>query len=161
MLDYTQPTKGQSPQETPPPTDGNSRIGTVGCVAVDSAGSLAAATSTGGYPNKMIGRIGDTPIVGAGTYANTLCAVSVTGRGEQVIRHTVARDVAALMEHLGLPLREAAARVVASAPRGSAGLVAVSAEGEVCMVYNTPGMFRACITENGHTEVGIWADTGL
>ncbi|KAL6637328.1 hypothetical protein ACP70R_024900 [Stipagrostis hirtigluma subsp. patula] len=161
QLDYTQPTKGQSPQETPPPTDGNSRIGTVGCVAVDSAGSLAAATSTGGYPNKMIGRIGDTPIVGAGTYANTLCAVSVTGRGEQVIRHTVAHDVAALMEHLGLPLRDAAARVVASAPRGSAGLVAVSAEGEVCMVYNTPGMFRACITENGHTEVGIWADTGL
>ncbi|KAL6637326.1 hypothetical protein ACP70R_024898 [Stipagrostis hirtigluma subsp. patula] len=153
-----QSTKGQSPQEIPSPTDGNSRIGTVGCVAVDAAGNLASATSTGGHANKMAGRIGDTPIVGAGTYANALCAVSTTGMGEDIIRYTVARDVAAVMEHRGLPLRDAAVRVVAGMPRDTVGLVAVSATGEVCMAYNTIGMFRACATEAGHTEVGIWTD---
>ncbi|KAL6637327.1 hypothetical protein ACP70R_024899 [Stipagrostis hirtigluma subsp. patula] len=153
-----QSTKDQSPQEIPSPTDGSSGIGTVGCVAVDAAGNLAAATSTGGHVNTMAGRIGDTPIVGAGTYANALCAVSATGKGEEIIRHTVARDVAAVMEHSGLPLRDAAARVVAGMPWPSVGLVAVSATGEVCMAYNTIGMFRACTTEAGHTEVGIWMD---
>ncbi|XP_071677689.1 isoaspartyl peptidase/L-asparaginase 1-like [Lolium perenne] len=150
QIDYTQPMKAQ------PPTDDNSRIGTVGCVAIDSSGNLATATSTGGLVNKMAGRIGDTPIIGAGTYANHLCAVSATGKGESIIRHTVARDVAALMEHRGLPLKEAAARVVAGVPRGDVGLVAVSATGEVSMVYNTSGMFRACATEDGYSEVGIW-----
>ncbi|PUZ38069.1 hypothetical protein GQ55_9G167500 [Panicum hallii var. hallii] len=162
QIDYTQPLKGQqTPQETPAPipTD-NSQTGTVGCVAVDAAGNLATATSTGGLVNKMAGRIGDTPVVGAGTYANALCAVSATGKGEEIIRHTVARDVAALMEHRGLPLRDAAARVVAGAPRGTVGLVAVSRGGEVCMAHNTTAMFRACATEAGHAEVGIWTDAG-
>jgi L-asparaginase / beta-aspartyl-peptidase len=145
-------------KKTEAPTDDNSQIGTVGCVAIDAAGNLATATSTGGLVNKMVGRIGDTPVVGAGTYANALCAVSATGKGETIIRHTVARDVAALMEHRGLPLREAAARVVGASPRGDVGLVAVSASGEVCMVHNTTGMFRACATEDGHVEVGIWTD---
>jgi hypothetical protein len=96
-------------KKTEAPTDDNSQIGTVGCVAIDAVGNLATATSTGGLVNKMVGRIGDTPVVGAGTYANALCAVSATGKGETIIRHTVARDVAALMEHRGLPLSEAAA----------------------------------------------------
>ncbi|XP_062211760.1 isoaspartyl peptidase/L-asparaginase 1 [Phragmites australis] len=157
QIDYTQPMKGQeAPKETQAPMD--DKTGTVGCVAVDTAGNLATATSTGGLVNKMSGRIGDTPVVGAGTYANALCAVSATGKGEEIIRHTVARDVAALMEHRDLPLRDAAARVVAGAPRGTVGLVAVSADGEVCMVHNTTGMFRACATEAGHAEVGIWTD---
>ncbi|CAN6323354.1 unnamed protein product [Urochloa humidicola] len=160
QIDYTQPMKGpqQAPQETPAPVDDNSQTGTVGCVAVDAAGNLATATSTGGLVNKMAGRIGDTPVVGAGTYANALCAVSATGKGEEIIRYTVARDVAALMEHRGMPLRDAAARVVAGAPRGAVGLVAVSRGGEVCMVHNTTAMFRACATEAGHEEIGIWTD---
>ncbi|KAG8062704.1 hypothetical protein GUJ93_ZPchr0003g16519 [Zizania palustris] len=155
QIDYTQQIKGQ---ETQAPKDDNSRIGTVGCVAIDAAGNLATATSTGGLVNKMVGRIGDTPVIGAGTYANSLCAVSATGKGEAIIRHTVARDVAAVMEHGGLSLQEAAARVVAGVPPGNVGLVAVSAAGEVSMVHNTTGMFRACAAEGGHSEVGIWHD---
>ncbi|KAF8674467.1 hypothetical protein HU200_048303 [Digitaria exilis] len=159
QIDYTQPLKGQqAPQDPPAPVDDNCQTGTVGCVAVDAAGNLATATSTGGLVNKMAGRIGDTPVVGAGTYANALCAVSATGKGEAIIRHTVARDVAALMEHAGMPLRDAAARVVAATPRGAVGLVAVSRAGEVSMAHNTTGMFRACATEDGHEEIGIWTD---
>ncbi|XP_013612585.1 PREDICTED: isoaspartyl peptidase/L-asparaginase 1-like [Brassica oleracea var. oleracea] len=151
QLDYTAPT----PKE--PEIRGDSQIGTVGCVAVDSAGNLAAATSTGGYVNKMAGRIGDSPLIGAGTYANHLCAVSATGKGEYIIRATMAREVAALMEYKGLSLSEAAAYAVEqSGPRGTCGLVAVSANGEVAMPYNTNGMFRACATEDGFTEVAIW-----
>nr|BAK02243.1 predicted protein [Hordeum vulgare subsp. vulgare] len=151
QYNYTQPICAPNDND-----DDNSRTGTVGCVAVDASGSLASATSTGGLVNKMAGRIGDTPVIGAGTYANALCAVSTTGKGEDIIRHTVARDVVAVMEHRGLPLEEAAARVVAGVPRGSVGLVAVSAAGEVTMAYNTTGMFRACATEDGYSEVAIW-----
>ncbi|CAN7141561.1 unnamed protein product [Brassica rapa subsp. narinosa] len=151
QLDYTAPTPKQ------PEIGGDSQIGTVGCVAVDSAGNTAAATSTGGYVNKMAGRIGDSPLIGAGTYANHLCAVSATGIGEYIIRATLAREVAALMEYKGLSLTEAAAYAVEqSGPRGTCGLVAVSANGEVAMPYNTNGMFRACATEDGYTEVAIW-----
>lgn len=126
-------------------------------MAVDSLGNLASATSTGGLVNKMVGRIGDTPIIGAGTYANSLCAVSATGKGEAIIRGTVARDVAALMEFKGVSLKEAAAYVVEEGtPKGTVGLVAVSATGEVTMPFNTTGMFRACATEDGYSEIGIW-----
>jgi beta-aspartyl-peptidase (threonine type) len=139
--------------------DWKSRTGTVGCVAAaDAAGNMASATSTGGYCNKMAGRIGDTPILGAGTYANALCAVSTTGVGEEIIRHNMAREVAAVMEHRGLPLRDAVDRVVGAAPPGTVGMVAVSAQGEVCMRYNCTGMFRACVTEDGHTELAIWTE---
>jgi len=156
QLDYTQPIQNDVKKETPS-ADGDSQIGTVGCVAVDNDGNLAAATSTGGFVNKMVGRIGDTPIIGAGTYANNLCAVSATGKGEAIIRSTVARDVAALMEFKGLSLKEAAAYVVEeSVPRGNVGLVAVSAKGEVTMPFNTTVMFRACATEDGYSEIGIW-----
>ncbi|GLU13277.1 hypothetical protein SLE2022_299200 [Rubroshorea leprosula] len=156
QIDYTQPIQKEGKIETHV-ADGDSQIGTVGCVAVDSHGNLATATSTGGFVNKMVGRIGDTPIIGSGTYANRFCAVSATGKGEEIIRGTVARDVAALMEFQGLSLKEAAAYVVEeSTPKGNVGLVAVSATGEVTMAFNTTGMFRACATEDGYTEFGIW-----
>uniref|UniRef100_A0A1J3I6W0 beta-aspartyl-peptidase n=1 Tax=Noccaea caerulescens TaxID=107243 RepID=A0A1J3I6W0_NOCCA len=152
QLDYTIPT----PKE--PESFGDSQTGTVGCVAVDNAGNLAAATSTGGYVNKMLGRVGDTPLIGAGTYANHLCAVSTTGKGEEIIRGTVAREVAALMEYKGLSLAQAGAYAVdQSGPKGTCGLIAVSANGEVTMPFNSTGMFRACATEDGYTEIGIWA----
>lgn len=154
--DYTQPVKAEE-QKEPPIPDGISKLGTVGCVAVDSLGNLAAATSTGGLVNKMVGRIGDTPIIGAGTYANKFCAISATGRGEAIIRETVARDVAAVMEYKGLCLKEAADYIVHEvAPKGTTGLIAVSPKGEVAMPFNTTGMFRACATEDGFTEVAIW-----
>ncbi|KAJ7956507.1 isoaspartyl peptidase/L-asparaginase [Quillaja saponaria] len=157
QIDYTQPIQNDVKKETPA-ADGDSRLGTVGCVAVDNHGNLASATSTGGLVNKMVGRIGDTPIIGAGTYANKLCAVSATGKGEAIMRGTVARDVAAVMEFKGVSLNEAAAYVVEeSVPRGTVGLVAVSATGEVAMPYNTTGMFRACATEDGYSEIAIWS----
>jgi len=148
--DYTQPIKPEEP-------DGDSKLGTVGCVAADGLGNLAAATSTGGLVNKMVGRIGDTPVIGAGTYANKFCAISATGRGEAIIRETVARDVAAVMEYKGLSLKEAAAYIVDEVtPKGTTGLVGVSPTGEVTMPFNTTGMFRACATEDGFMEVAIW-----
>ncbi|CAK9144618.1 unnamed protein product [Ilex paraguariensis] len=156
LIDYTQPIQNNVPKESSFP-GGDSQIGTVGCVAVDGHGNLAAATSTGGFVNKMVGRIGDTPIIGAGTYANSLCAVSATGKGEAIIRSTVARDVASLMEYKGLSLKDAATYVIEECvPRGTAGLIAVSATGEVTMPFNTTGMFRACATEDGYSEIGIW-----
>lgn len=110
--------------------------------------------------NKMVGRIGDTPLIGAGTYANELCAVSATGKGEEIIRGTVARDVAALMEFKGLSLKEAANCVVHErTPKGTVGLIAVSAAGEIAMPFNTTGMFRACATEDGYSEIAIWPTT--
>ncbi|KAI7985840.1 Isoaspartyl peptidase/L-asparaginase 1 [Camellia lanceoleosa] len=145
QLDYTLPTPKEQAKETIV-ADGDSQIGTVGCVAVDNDGNLATATSTGGFVNKMVGRIGDTPII-----------VSATGKGEAIMRATVARDVAALMEYKGLSLKEATAYVIEEcAPKGTAGLVAVSAKGEVTMQFNTTGMFRACATEDGYSEMGIW-----
>ncbi|KAK3013338.1 hypothetical protein RJ639_009550 [Escallonia herrerae] len=156
QIDYTPPFQKEVKEETDIP-GGDSQIGTVGCVAVDCHGNLATATSTGGLVNKMVGRIGDTPIIGAGTYANSFCAVSATGKGESIIRATVTRDVAALMEYKGLSLKDAAAYTIEECtPRGTAGLIAVSATGEVTMPFNTTGMFRACATEDGHTEVAIW-----
>ena len=155
QLDYTQPTPKDLNNEKSTP-NGDSHFGTVGCVAVDNEGNLATATSTGGFVNKMLGRIGDTPIIGAGTYANNLCAVSATGKGEAIIRGTVARDVAALMEFKGLSLKDAAAYTVDNVPKGTTGLIAVSATGEVTMPFNTSGMFRACATEDGYSEIGIW-----
>ncbi|KZV21706.1 l-asparaginase [Dorcoceras hygrometricum] len=160
QIDFTQSTPKAGEKASVTALD--SQDGTVGCVAVDGNGNLAAATSTGGLVNKMVGRIGDTPMIGAGTYANCYCAVSATGKGESIIRATVARDVAALMEYKGLSLNEAAAYVIEEcAPKHTAGLIAVSAKGEVTMPFNTVGMFRACATEDGHSEVKIWPDEQL
>lgn len=154
QIDYTKPIKKEVLIETHTSNE-DSQLGTVGCVAVDSFGNLASATSTGGLVNKMVGRIGDTPVIGAGTYANSYCAISATGRGEAIIRGTIARDVAALMEFKGLPLKEAAAYVVEKAEKGTVGLIGVSASGEIDMPFNTTGMFRACATEDGHSEIAI------
>ncbi|XP_042966320.1 probable isoaspartyl peptidase/L-asparaginase 2 isoform X2 [Carya illinoinensis] len=130
---------------------------TVGCVVVDSQGRCAAATSTGGLMNKMTGRIGDSPLIGAGTYACNLCGVSCTGEGEAIIRGTLAREVAAVMEYKGLGLQEAVDFVVKERlDEGKAGLIAVSSKGEVACGFNTTGMFRGCATEDGFMEVGIW-----
>jgi len=130
---------------------------TVGCVVVDSKGRCAAATSTGGLMNKMTGRIGDSPLIGAGTYACDLCGVSCTGEGEAIIRGTLAREVAAVMEYKGLGLQQAVDYVVKERlDLGKAGLIAVSKDGEVAFGYNCVGMFRGCATEDGFMEVGIW-----
>lgn len=141
----------------PTPAERNCHPETVGCVVVDGFGNCVAATSTGGMVNKMVGRIGDTPLIGVGNYANHLCAVSATGRGEHIIRATVARDVAALMEYKGFSLKEAANYVIGNMENGTCGLVSVSCKGEVVMPFNTSGMFRACATEDGYSEVGILA----
>lgn len=130
---------------------------TVGCVVVDKWGHCAAATSTGGLMNKRIGRIGDSPIIGAGTYACELCGVSCTGEGEAILRATLAREVAAVMEYKGLGLQEAVDFVVKEKlDEGQAGLIAVSNKGEVAFGFNANGMFRGCATQDGFMEVGIW-----
>lgn len=130
---------------------------TVGCVVVDGQGRCAAATSTGGLMNKMIGRIGDSPLIGAGTYAGELCGVSCTGEGEAIIRGTLARDVAAVMEYKELGLQEAVDFVIKKRlDNGFAGLIAVSNKGEVAYGFNCNGMFRGCATEDGFMDVGIW-----
>ncbi|KAL9239446.1 hypothetical protein vseg_013768 [Gypsophila vaccaria] len=158
QLDYTPEAHKEVLQETHTANedDVDSKLGTVGCVAVDNEGNLASATSTGGLVNKMVGRIGDTPIIGSGTYANSYCAVSATGKGEHIIRGTVAREVAALMEYKGMSLKEAASYVVDNCgPKGSFGIIAVSAKGEIAMPFNTTGMYRACATHDGHSEVAV------
>jgi beta-aspartyl-peptidase (threonine type) len=130
------------PQE---PIDPNRKFGTVGAVALDAQGRLAAATSTGGITNKQIGRVGDTPLVGAGCYANDVCAVSTTGSGEMFMRMVVAYDVAAQIEYRGVSLEEAAADVVMNKlPRidGRGGLIAIDVHGNVALPFNTEGMYR-------------------
>ncbi len=131
--------------------------GTVGAVALDRAGHLAAATSTGGYTNKPEGRVGDSPIIGAGTYArDRVCAVSGTGQGEFYIRHVLGHEIASRMAYLGEALEVAAARVVLEdlAPYGiGAGAVAVDADGEIVAPFNTDGMFRGWITIEGEMSV--------
>lgn len=127
--------------------------GTVGAVALDAAGHLAAATSTGGYNNKPVGRIGDTPIVAAGTYARDgLCAVSGTGKGEFFIRYAVGHEVASRIGYLGETVEQAACKVIQEdlKPHGiGAGLVAVGADGSIAAPYNTDGMFRGWVTSEG------------
>jgi beta-aspartyl-peptidase (threonine type) len=139
--------------------------GTVGAVAVDHAGNLAAASSTGGFTNKRVGRIGDTPVIGAGTYArNGLCAVSCTGRGEFLIRHVVGHEIAARMAYRGDTLETAAHGVIVEELTplgGGAGLIAVDASGNVVMPFNTPGMYRGSITPDGRLSVGIYHDLAV
>jgi beta-aspartyl-peptidase (threonine type) len=127
---------------------------------LDSRGNLAAGTSTGGLTNKKHGRIGDSPIVGAGTYAdNHTCAVSGTGIGEQFIRHGVAFQVSAIMEHRGVSLSEAARLVVDEKLNpGDGGVIAVDRAGNIVMDYNTPGMYRGAADASGRFEVAIWED---
>lgn len=138
------------------------KFGTVGAVALDQFGNIAAGTSTGGMMNKRYGRIGDAPIIGAGTYANnTTCAVSSTGWGEFFIRLSVARDIAAMMEYAGLSLQEAADSVVMKklpALGGDGGIVALDRQGNISMTFNTSGMYRGYIQKGGEARTFIYRD---
>lgn len=135
----------------------NEKHGTVGAVALDADGHLAAATSTGGYTNKPDGRVGDSPVIGAGTYARDgACAVSGTGKGEFFIRYVVGHEVAARVSYLGQDLETAAGGLInddLAAHDIGAGLVAVDAKGNVTAPYNTPGMFRGWVTTEGKAFV--------
>ncbi|NCT16715.1 MAG: isoaspartyl peptidase/L-asparaginase [Flavobacteriia bacterium] len=136
------------------------KFGTVGAVACDQNGNLAAATSTGGMTNKKWGRVGDSPMIGAGTYANNkTCAVSCTGSGEFFIRGVVAYDVSCLMEYKGLSLKQAADEVIMNRVLkigGDGGLIAVDAQGNIALPFNTEGMYRAYKTSVGMEEVAIY-----
>lgn len=134
--------------------------GTVGAVALDQAGNLAAGTSTGGMTNKRYGRVGDSPIVGAGTYAdNGTCAVSATGHGEYFIRGVVAHDIAARMRYQGASVQEAARSAIMddlTAMGGTGGVIALDADGNVSMPFNTAGMYRGTIDADGNVSIAIY-----
>jgi beta-aspartyl-peptidase (threonine type) len=137
------------------------KFGTVGAVALDQHGNLAAATSTGGMTNKRFGRVGDTPVIGAGTYANNkTCAVSCTGHGEFFLRAVVAYDVSCLMEYRGMTLQQACDSVVREklvAMGGEGGLVAVDAAGNYSLTFNSEGMYRGMRNSAGKSLVAIYA----
>ncbi|MEX1190078.1 MAG: isoaspartyl peptidase/L-asparaginase [Bacteroidia bacterium] len=136
------------------------KFGTVGAVALDLHGNLAAATSTGGMTNKKFGRVGDSPMLGAGNYAkNSTCAVSCTGSGEFFIRAVVAYDVSCLMEYKGYSLQQACETVVQNhllKIGGDGGLIAVDAEGNICLEFNTDGMYRALKKQSGEALIAIY-----
>jgi beta-aspartyl-peptidase (threonine type) len=135
------------------------RHGTVGAVALDKDGNLAGATSTGGTTNKMPGRIGDTPVIGAGTYANNqTCAVSCTGDGEYFIRASAAHEVSALMQYRRLKLQQAAQTALDTVKQlgGTGGLIAIDTNGEVALPFNTNGMYRGYVDENGKFVIEIY-----
>lgn len=135
------------------------KFGTVGAVALDKNGNLAAGTSTGGMTNKKYGRIGDAPIIGAGTYANNATAgISCTGWGEFYIRNVVAHDISAMMEYKNMSVADASRAVLDKVGKmgGDGGLIAMDAKGNVSMPFNTEGMYRGTVTENGKIEVLIY-----
>ena len=140
----------------------NQKFGTVGCVALDQAGNLAAGTSTGGMTNKRWNRIGDAPIIGAGTYANNAsCAISATGWGEFFIRSVVAHDIAALMEYKNLSIQEAARIVIhekVAKLGGDGGIVGIDKQGNIAMEMNTAGMYRAHMDAQGNLTVKIYKE---
>jgi L-asparaginase / beta-aspartyl-peptidase len=137
-----------------------SHVGTVGAVALDAQGRLAAGTSTGGMTGKRYHRIGDSPIIGAGTYAdNRSCAVSCTGHGEVFIRAAVAHDISARMRYGGRDLATAVREVVLEELvrlQGEGGVIAIDRQGEICMEFNSEGMFRACRKAEGKPEISIY-----
>jgi len=138
------------------------KMGTVGCVAVDKQGNISAGTSTGGMTNKKFNRIGDSPVIGAGTYANNAtCGVSATGHGEFFIRYAVAHDISALMEYKGLSVEDAAYEVIQNKllpVLGSGGVICLDANGNYAMEFNTNGMFRGYGNSEGAREVKIFRD---
>ena len=133
-------------------------FGTVGALALDRSGHLAAGTSTGGRTNKRFGRVGDSPIIGAGTYANDRCAVSGTGHGEYFIRYAVAYDICARMSYGGASLKESADSVILALKEagGEAGVISLDADGNVAMPFNTQGMYRGYIRGDGVPHVRIY-----
>ena len=134
------------------------KFGTVGAVALDQNGDLAAGTSTGGMTNKRYNRIGDSPVIGAGTYANAICGISCTGHGEFFIRNVVAYDVCAIMEYKNASVIEAGAEVIAKQDElgGKGGLIALDKDGNVAMPFNTAGMYRGYVTESGKITIEIY-----
>lgn len=141
----------------------DSKFGTVGCVALDKHGNIVAGTSTGGMTNKRWNRIGDAPIIGAGTYANNAsCGVSSTGWGEYFIRAMVAHDISALMEYKGMTLKEAAQEVIQkklTALGGTGGIIAVDKNGNMVFEFNTAGMYRASMDSKGNLTVKIYKES--
>ncbi len=135
-------------------------IGTVGAVALDKFGNIAAATSTGGMTNKQYGRVGDTPIIGSGTYANNAtCAISCTGHGEYFLRSVVAYDISCLMEYAGLSLDEACNKVVKDKLvkiGGEGGLIAIDSKGNICLPFNSAGMYRGLVREGEDYQMFIY-----
>ena len=152
----------QKPQADNAPLREDQKFGTVGAVALDQNGNLAAGTSTGGTTNKQYGRVGDAPIIGAGTYAeNESCAVSATGHGEFFIRWTVAHDIAALMKYRGMTVQQAADEVVMKKlkdAKGEGGVIALDAKGNFAMPFNSEGMYRGWIGADGVPHVAIYGD---
>lgn len=157
-MDHSDTTGAIEPEDDVLNTD--KKFGTVGLVALDKHGNLAAGTSTGGMTNKKYGRVGDAPIIGSGTYANNkTCAISCTGHGEFFIRSVVAYDVSALMEYKGMTLENAANEVVMKklvTMGGEGGLIAIDAKGNVAMPFNSAGMYRGYMKSNGKKEVLIY-----
>ena len=143
-------------------TKDDKKFGTVGAVAVDKAGNLAAGTSTGGMTNKQYGRVGDAPIIGAGTFAdNESVAVSATGHGEYFIRWTVASDIAALVKYRGMTVQAAADEVInkkLKAVKGEGGVIALDAKGNFATPFNTEGMYRGWIGPDGKPNVAIYRE---
>jgi len=136
-------------------------MGTVGCAVLDTHGNLCAGTSTGGMTNKKYGRIGDAPVIGAGTYANNkTCAISCTGHGEYYIRLGFARDISALMEYKNLSVTEACREEIRklSELNGTGGVIALDANGNIAMEFNTSGMFRGYIKSTGEKEIAIFKE---
>lgn len=144
----------------PAPDQTRRSHGTVGAVALDQYGNLAAATSTGGRTGKLVGRVGDSPIVGAGTYAdNATCAISCTGKGEEFIRHNIASNISAMMEYGGKSLKDSVRTVMRDKLKpGDGGIIAVSRNGDIVLHQNTKRMFRGLADSTGRFEVKTWAD---
>lgn len=159
--DALQRVKAQEKSSFYEPNIDDSKYGTVGCVALDKNGNLAAGTSTGGMTNKKWGRIGDSPIIGAGTYANNkTCAISSTGWGEYFIRGVVAYDISAQMEYAGKSISEASENVIQKLEDlgGNGGVIALDHEGNISMEFNTAGMYRASIDANQNLEVKMFQE---
>ena len=158
----TRPDSGKPDRKTGSLISDDKKFGTVGAVALDKNGNLAAGTSTGGMTNKKFGRVGDAPIIGAGTYANNrTCAVSATGHGEFFIRSVVAHDISALMEYRGLSLKEAADLVVMNKLvklGGEGGIIAIDKDGNIAMPFNSAGMYRGYIDADGKVVVEIYKE---
>ena len=143
---------------------GTNKFGTVGAVARDAQNHLAAATSTGGMTNKRWGRIGDCPVIGAGTWADLACAISATGHGEYFIRCAVAHEISARIRFAGEPLTQAAQTVVLETLitfGGDGGVIALDAQGNAALPFNTSGMYRGVLLENGQTETAIYSSNAL
>jgi beta-aspartyl-peptidase (threonine type) len=162
--------RSDDPEEDAPDDDAErndrpdyEKFGTVGAVALDRNGNLAAGTTTGGMTNKRFGRVGDSPIIGAGTYAdNATCGVSATGHGEYFIRAAVAHDISARMKHGGMSVHDAAHAVIMDElptmepEGGSGGVIAMDADGNIAMPFNTPGMYRGYVDTDGNMVVRIY-----